>query len=448
MAKRPRQQHSGSAKKPVTIDLEAEHEEAPDAVATPADAASDTAATGPGFSEPADEPEMAAGTAPGAESSDEQATSPVNASPSGSRGSFRSSVIGGIAGAVLAFAGGGILQYAGVIPTPGAGSGDESARIDALGQRLDAIGSGSLTATDSQAREAAEAARQAAKEATDKITELAGRIDTMAPGSGGETVDVEAALAPLAARIEALEAEAAEMRQAIGTAAGATPDPQVAEKLTALEASVAELRARTTEAIEAAGKASETAAAAEGKVGAMNEAIEQREGQTRVAEAIAAAALKSAIDRGGPFMSELETYATVTGDEETVAALRTMAASGVPTASGLASGFGDTADAVLSATAGPGEDAGLVDRLLSSARGLVKVRPVGMVEGETPEAVLARVEAHVVAGDLQLALTEFETLPENARNAGSAFAANLRARIEADRLVREKLDAALAAARG
>ncbi|MCC0031088.1 MAG: hypothetical protein H6891_13245 [Brucellaceae bacterium] len=142
----------------------------------------------------------------------------------------------------------------------------------------------------------------------------------------------------------------------------------------------------------------------------------------------------------------METYAGVTGDTETVAALRDFAGSGVPTVADLIASFPAAANAMLDAVNKPAEDAGLVDRLMDSARGLVRIRPVGEVEGEGPEAIVARIEAHLKDGDLAAALAEFETLPEPAQQAGSAWAEKLKSRMTAEKLVEDKLNAVLTGA--
>ena len=95
--------------------------------------------------------------------------------------------------------------------------------------------------------------------------------------------------------------------------------------------------------------------------------------------------------------------------------------------------------------AGRTEDpnAGILDRLTSSGMGLVQVRPIGMVEGEDVPAIAARLDAAVQAGDYERALTEYDTLPAEAKAAGQAFIEKVRARLAADSLVDEALATAL-----
>ena len=75
--------------------------------------------------------------------------------------------------------------------------------------------------------------------------------------------------------------------------------------------------------------------------------------------------------------------------------------------------------------------------------GLVQVRPIGIVEGDGVPEIVARLDAAVQAGDYQRALGEYDALPPEAKAAGQAFSAQLRARHSADQLVDEALAAAL-----
>src|SRR5690606_21808092 len=82
-----------------------------------------------------------------------------------------------------------------------------------------------------------------------------------------------------------------------------------------------------------------------------------------VARAIAAAALKSAIDRGQPFMAELETFASVAPEAAEIEQLRAFAASGVPGRAELGDEATSVANAILSASRQSSPDAGILQRL-------------------------------------------------------------------------------------
>jgi len=166
-----------------------------------------------------------------------------------------------------------------------------------------------------------------------------------------------------------------------------------------------------------------------------------------VARAIAAAALKSAIDRGESFATELATYAQVAPENADIAKLKALATSGVPTREELSDEFSADADAIIAATEPPPEG-NIFNRLVDSAKGLVSVRPVGDVEGDTVPAIVARIENALTTGDLKKAEAEWETLPAAGKQAAQKFADGLKARIEADDLVSTTLSSALGATAG
>lgn len=254
----------------------------------------------------------------------------------------------------------------------------------------------------------------------------------------------------LTEQIKAIEARLAAAEQGGGAAPAGDP-----AALAALETRLATLMAAVEAAQKSASNA-ESGLAGQGKrIDALDEALTalkdsagSQAGNPAIARAIAAAALKSAIDRGLPFMAELETYAAVAPDAEEIAALRGMAASGVPTRADLAIELSQTAGAIIAAAKPSNPDAGLIQNLIDSAMGLVEVRPIGAVDGEGADAIVARMEAALKSGDLGKALAEFATLPEPSKAAGAQIAGKIQARLQADALIDKALASALAAREG
>jgi hypothetical protein len=260
----------------------------------------------------------------------------------------------------------------------------------------------------------------------DQFDALAAEVEALRGqvGSAGEGVDPVA----LDERLSSLE-------QAIA-AAGSAPTPEAA--LTAIEERLAALEQRA-----ASVDLEERLAALESRLGDVSQQVEEQAGQPATALIIAASALKAAIDRGQPFMAELETYAALDPDAPQVAELREMAATGVPTRADITSAMAAAADSMVAADRPVDPDAGFWDRIVQSAQDMVVVRPVGVVEGEGTSAVVARLEAAVEAGDYEAALAEYESLPQAAKDAGSDFIAMVRARRSADLLIEQALSAAL-----
>ncbi|NTE43758.1 COG4223 family protein [Agrobacterium pusense] len=292
-------------------------------------------------------------------------------------------IAAGIVGGLVALAAAGSMQYAGILPSFNAGKAG-SEEIAALKTDL-----GSLR-------------QQLASAPAADTSALEQRIATL-EGAKGETPQVDG----LSEKIAALESTLQSERSAQASA-------------------TAELTRRLADA--------------EAKINEPRDDIE-------VARAIASAALKAAIDRGGPFLTELDTLSKVTPDDPAIASLQSFAATGVPSRSELMQKFPDVANAMLSAINQPDPNQGIMERLTESAFSLVKVRPVGNIEGETPEAQIARMENKLRNGDLQGAALEWNGLPDAAKTASADYKKSLDARIEVENLVGGTLNRAITSTR-
>ncbi|MCM2402350.1 hypothetical protein NBH20_14365 [Rhizobium sp. S153] len=269
----------------------------------------------------------------------------------------------------------------------------------------------------------------------------------------------------------ALSSEVEALRSQIATLSAAGPvttDPALANRLAALEASVAsrpeatvdpaaveELRLKLAQNEEAlatlrnavAGN-SQALSDSERRLAEAEKKIEEPRTDVQMARAIAVTALKSAIDRGGPYLAELDALASIAPDDPAVEGLRPHAATGVQSRADLIRRFSQTADAALAAIHQPDPNEGIGQRLLSSALSVVKVRPVGNVEGSTPEAIIARMEDKLQNGDLKGASLEWDTLPDAAKAASSGFNDLLKTRIDVEALIGAAMAAAVAGTPG
>ena len=402
---------SQSANEPVTIDLSAEEEAArltademrdidatvsddvipePSKTASPAEAAADAPfATGssPADPLPAEEPWKAA--APVAAPAPKTSSAPI--------------LLAGIVGGLVALAAAGAMQYAGVLPGVSpqtAASGDTSLSADVAALRAEVA---QLSATTPAGTDPA-------------IIQRLGSVESSIQKMAGSSAAVDSAV---------LEQMQAELAQANTTIAALKSD--IAGNAQSISDSETRISERLSEA--------------EKKIDAPREDIE-------VARAIAVTALKSAVDRGGPFLTELETLAGVAPDDAALAGLREFAAVGVPTRAELVRQFPDVADAILAAIRQPLADDGVVNRLLSSALSVVKVRPVGNAQGDTPEAIIARIEDKLRNGDMKGAVLEWNNLPDAGKSASAEFEKTLQARIKAEELVGAAAARSLAADKG
>lgn len=217
--------------------------------------------------------------------------------------------------------------------------------------------------------------------------------------------------------------------------AGRTPagDPETASRLSALEERVGSMQTAANEALDADRR---TLDGISSRLAAAEKTIEDRPGEAAVSRAVAAAYLKAAVDRGDPFLTELETFAALSPQDPAINDLRPMAATGVKSKAALSEAFGEQARIILDATDRPAAGESITDRLLASARSLISVRSVGNVEGSGPDAIVARMEDKLKNGDIEGAALEWEGLPEPARKASEAYKADLDKRAKADELTR------------
>lgn len=320
--------------------------------------------------------------------------------PNDSFGRLASGLIGG----VVVLIGAAALQWAGVLPSP-------KADISALEQQIAQLRDAPAKPLDEGSQAALSGATASAKQALDQITGLSTELNSVKQSvadiqnnasASGASVDTSAIDARIASLEEQLNASKQQVAQADGAAADATT------RLDALEAKV-----------------------------------NDTSGQTNMALAMAATGLKAAVDRGEPYKAELDTYVAVAPAAGEVETLRPTEAKGIPTVNTLASDFGDVAARIIASTRTIDPNAGVLDRLWASASGLVEARPVGMVEGEGVDAVTARIEAHLTAGDLAAAIAEWEKLPDAAKTASADFGSAMKARQNASTIVSKALSDAL-----
>ncbi|MCA1407459.1 COG4223 family protein [Ensifer sp. IC3342] len=394
---------SKSEKEPLTIDLQAEK--------TATDEAETAASQEPVTDEPAEisanqaESENAADATDAKEQTEEERadaaaaafdeepphlSNEAMAQPAQQRQATSAGALAaGILGGLVTLAGAGVLQYAGYIPALGPDRGN-AALEQGLASEVEAI----KTQIASQARD----------------------------------------IGPLENRLAALE-QAAKQPGADGASA-----PQI----TALEAEVANLTKEIAGLKASLADAEQSVAAAKAELAGRIDQAEQKLNEPvndiQMAKAVAVTALKTAIDRGGPFLAELDALRSIAPDDATVKDLAQDAATGVATRTDLRSAFPQTADAMLDALNQPDPNEGIFARLVSSAMSGIRIRPVGSVEGDTPEAVIARIEDKLNNGDLKGASLEWGNLPEPAKLAGADFKAKLDQRLR----VETTIDAAVA----
>lgn len=459
MVKTPHTRHSKSTREPVTIDLapgdvareKAEAEKKPTASAA-SSANQDTVKAEPVKAETVKTAEPAKPEATKAEPAKPASAKPQETASSATGPTFgrndkpsspppppapkpRSSVVpGAIAGGVVALLVAGGLSYSGLLAPQASVPQDNSGpAIAALEEELATLRNqiALLPASGGDNGETTgriEALETRADNFAGDLESLRGEIAQAPDGSASPAPAFDPT--PLEERIAALETN-------LGSIAnGGVDEAALDQRLSAIRDDIAAAR--------------QAQVAADARLSSLEQSLTQLTGKVEeAAEApstaliVAASSLKAAIDRGTPFLTELETYATLNPDAPQIAELRNLAASGVPTRTAIAAEAEAAANAMIAAARPVDPNAGVLDRLASSAMGLVQVRPVGMVEGAGVPETTARIEAAVQAGDYARAITEVETLPGQAQAAGATFIERLKARMAADQLVDEAMAAAL-----
>ena len=320
---------------------------------------------------------------------------------------------GGIIGAVLALAGAYGLQTGGFLPAQNQTDSTVSDRLSTLEAN---IASGTSSEGEKVAALSAEIA--ALKDSVAALSQAAGnssvadRVTALEQSASMEISATNGAdLTALASRLATLESKTGD---GTGNEALTTMRNGLATEMNGLRSDIAALKS------DIAARASEPGLAA----------------------AVAATALRAAVDRGGPFGAELENLAAVAPDAPAIAALRDFAASGVPTRQVLTAEFETAAQAMMAASEPVDPNATMFTKLLDSAKSLVKVRPIGSIDGDTAAARIARIGEALAKGDDAAIATQFAALPASSRTAGAAFMARFNARAEADRLIADAVRAA------
>ncbi|MEL6299186.1 MAG: hypothetical protein AAFQ45_11520 [Pseudomonadota bacterium] len=166
---------------------------------------------------------------------------------------------------------------------------------------------------------------------------------------------------------------------------------------------------------------------------------DRKQNAQRIVLALQLANLKRAIDRGAGFAPELEDVKQLAGDKLNLGPLEDYKDQGVPTAQKLETEFRSMShDLIAAETKDP--NAGFLDQLLSGAQSVVRVRRTGESAEADPnsaEAVVAKMEQQLKAGDLSAAADTAGKLPEKAKVAADGFVKRLKARAAVDTAIAE-----------
>ncbi len=144
--------------------------------------------------------------------------------------------------------------------------------------------------------------------------------------------------------------------------------------------------------------------------------------------AVAAEALRAAIERGVPYASELGAVKSFSVDASALTPLEPFAASGMPEAQTLARELATLTPTLERASGAAPSENTFLGRLQANAQKIIRVTPVDAPRGDDPGAVLTRADAAAARGDIGNALIELSRLPDAARSAATPWIQKAQAR--------------------
>jgi hypothetical protein len=294
--------------------------------------------------------------------------------------------------------------------------------------------------------------------------EISGRLDRIEQALHGPP-RTDAALAN---RLAAAEAQAKSLGDSL-----AALTRRVDELAAAAQSSLAEAKAAAA-AAEAAKDAAKNAAqsstqagvqrsdiaALESRVAALQNAMKsldadvaQRTSSSNAGDqvmrlAIAAEALRAAVERGAPFEAELAAVKALGADPKATARLEPFAAQGLISTAELGRELAALTPALSRTTEPEPTNNSILAKLESRAQKLVRITPAGTSAGpvgDDPAALIARLNADAARGDVDAAFAEIAKLPDEARALAETWTNKVGARRAAVAESRHIAAAALAA---
>lgn len=369
---------------------------------------------------------------------EEPKTSPAPKQVAESKKSSGSTFSAGILGAVLALVGAAGLQWSGFLPGSDNGQADAVATLEQkiagleqnLGQasneiaeQLTLLPTGDFSSLTTRVDDLETLLQNDNASSLEALNEINGQIDQLTSkiinvetaltnvGTGNGDITLPEGLAAEISRISALNSEQADkvadlQAQIVSLAQSSSQNIEISQIITELQKRLAEAEI----------------------------AIAEPRNNISIARSLAATAVKSAINRGGSFVAELEAFAQIDPEHSAVAELRPLSEKGIVTRASLVTGFGAIANQMIAADSSVEGDTDIMARLLNSAAAMVKVRKVGDIEGDNAEAIAARIETRLNDGKFVDAAREWEKLSDKAKAASQEFQTQLNDRILAENL--------------
>ncbi|WP_295967675.1 hypothetical protein [uncultured Bartonella sp.] len=343
-------------------------------------------------------------------------------------GSGFSHFVSGVAGGVIALVIGAGLQWSGLLPGFSEQNSSTQNKLANLENEIVSLKQNAVDGATVTA-ELSSADRQALDKVVARVSELDSKTNAMGQQLSGVIDNVET------------------LNNVANSSVSNSTSPQAAEILTSKFTDI-QNRLQTLPAIsEKSVKAFDLAQENAQNIDQLKKQVEEIKSALKtpiqgkdVAAITAANALKNAIDRGGSYANELGTLENIAPDLTIFDNLKRYADKGVPNQAELSNDFARVADRIAKTDNQPADNAGFGEKLWAGAKSLVTSRPVGNVEGNSAGAIAARMEVAIKEGDNERALSEWQNLPQSAKDVSSDFIEKLKMRRDADAVLSEILN--------
>jgi len=289
-------------------------------------------------------------------------------------------------------------------------------RIAALEQTAAETAGNSVALAELQADTAALAAREISAPAIDlspletELAALSSRVDALAAGASSDDASA------ISDELIALRSEIDALNQ---TFAGLQSD------MTEFDRSVTALKAQTDT----------LQSTVEALTSDMNTASAPQEAtRDTMRLPLALSGLEGALTGGRSFNAELALLSRALPDLNVPDTITAAAGTGLPAPGAVAQNLNAIIPDILAARP-INPDAGWQAALTDRVRGVLALRPTGDVEGDSPEALVARLEAAVNRRDFRAASTLLTALPEPMRDAAASVADDIGVLAAAEALI-------------
>ena len=268
-----------------------------------------------------------------------------------------------------------------------------------------------------------------------RLDDLEKRLRAVSASTAERPASPEPALAELRRKVEALENRPAPSESSAQQPAAPSVDAQ--KEIASLNRDIAALQAAVQAVNQSMATQRDQAKALSDAVGARGAGEQKALAAARASALIGVAVrLSWALDLGLPFSGDLALLTPLSqGDAklgEIAGQLQPHAQTGVASRAALAAEFPAVAKAALAEDLA---DDSFGERVLGKLRGVVSLRRVGDVPGETVEAKLARAETALKAGDLAKGVELVKSLPPQVGKATAAWLARADAHLAVERAV-------------